>query len=182
MSKSSRKKSRRTKGSGKSKKIVIKRSEPEFEKEEEKPYENIFRLKYGDKNLKNIKKYLKDIETPSGKLIDDDYSLYMLMGLFDYYINSEDLSLTKLLKEFREFNIVNGENIIFELSMFEHFRSKLKEEMSIYDTTKNKESGSEICSKCKSNNTSVFSVQLRSGDEAATQFIKCKNCGQSVKI
>lgn len=43
------------------------------------------------------------------------------------------------------------------------------------------DSGLFKCMKCKSNNTTYYSLQTRSADEPMTNFITCKNCGNRWK-
>lgn len=41
--------------------------------------------------------------------------------------------------------------------------------------------GAYTCSKCKSKKTVYTSMQIRSADEPATQFVRCLNCGKAWK-
>lgn len=47
--------------------------------------------------------------------------------------------------------------------------------------TNQEESGLFQCRKCKSRNTTYYSLQTRSADEPMTNFITCKNCGNRWK-
>ena len=48
-------------------------------------------------------------------------------------------------------------------------------------TDNQEESGLFQCRKCKSRNTTYYSLQTRSADEPMTNFITCKNCGNRWK-
>ena len=54
--------------------------------------------------------------------------------------------------------------------------SEAEKKLRAMETTKSE------CQKCKHDTAYIWMVQLRGGDEAATQFFKCVKCGNTRRL
>ena len=133
----------------------------------------------------------KSIYNYSNRYAEDNDSLFMLENIYNgkveelYHMLSGD-NLMNSIKAFKN-NIIKPINIAFmtqnELNILisnkQYINVLKKKEL---DMMLNEKKGSNAfeCNKCHLRNCSVVEKQILSGDEPATQFITCLECGNVV--
>ena len=112
------------------------------------------------------KNYAEDNETPE---------------FFEQIYNSKSDELLKIIETNLKFILDSIKNNTIDLPMIA-FMKQSELDMKQHLDTHRKEIkivGSDVyeCKKCKKRNSSIVEKQVRSGDEPATQFITCLECG-----
>jgi len=129
----------------------------------------------------------KSIYNYSMEYAENNESLFMLENIYNgkveelYHIL--EINLKNVIKAIKE-NIILPSNIAFMTQNELNVLISNKQYIDIYkkkelDMMLNEKKGSDAfeCEKCKKRNSSVVEKQILSGDEPATQFITCLECG-----
>lgn len=140
--------------------------------------------------LKNIDKYIKNKNL--SKLVEDSISRFAkeyaetndVLSLFE---SIYDTKLDEIINVLSKNNIVKTEcdakNIGFlspeELNPENYEKIVKKKEIEEFKKNDIKSSSVFKCSKCKKSKCSVTQKQTRAGDEPATTFVTCLECGHN---
>ena len=142
------------------------------------------RFSYPENTCKNIEISIYNwaLEYANSWNIDKDWDNY----LFKHVYIMKSMTLIKNMQLYPEKvneMIQQKESKQLGGMSFLDFKNEDTSEFTSEPSKENSEESSGLfkCMKCKSNNTTYYSLQTRSADEPMTNFITCKNCGNRWK-